>query len=339
MPNPNASLVITSIAAPNAAMKSFAQKCMEEDMEFIVIGDAASPEDFSIEGCRFYSLAEQKKVPFRLAALLPENHYSRKNIGYLLSKEKQLLIESDDDNMPKESFWQQRSQNQEATHLADAGWVNMYRHFSDQDIWPRGFPLDHLSKNNPSMVNGRPDSHRESMVNSPIQQGLADGNPDVDAVYRLTKKLPINFDSNKPLAAGKNSWCPFNSQNTTWFAEAFLLLYLPSTCRFRMTDIWRSFIAQRIAWTCGWSILFHDATVTQERNSHDLMKDFEDEIPGYLHNAEICRQLEDMDLRSGKENLAENLIRCYRMMTKKQFISQVELPMVDAWIHDMSRTQ
>ena len=103
-----------------------------------------------------------------------------------------------------------------------------------------------------------------------------------------------------------------------------------------MTDIWRSFIAQRIAWTCGWSILFHEATVIQERNSHDLLKDFEDEIPGYLHNAEICRQLEDMDLKSGKENLAENLIRCYRMLTKKQFINQVELPMVDAWIHDMN---
>jgi hypothetical protein len=61
-----------------------------------------------------------------------------------------------------------------------------------------------------------------------------------------------------------------------------------------MTDIWRSFIAQRIAWTCGWNILYHEATMQQDRNQHDLLKDFEDEIPGYLHNARICRQLEDL---------------------------------------------
>ena len=122
------------------------------------------------------------------------------------------------------------------------------------------------------------------MCHSPIQQGLANQNPDVDAIYRLVLPLPLDFVEAAPVALGKGAWCPFNSQNTTWWSEAFPLLYLPFHCSFRMTDIWRSFVAQRIAWENGWSILFHNATVFQERNEHSLIRDFEEEIPGYLNN-------------------------------------------------------
>ena len=53
-------------------------------------------------------------------------------------------------------------------------------------------------------------------------------NPDVDAIYRLTAKLPIIFEKNNTIALGSKTWCPFNSQNTTWFKPAFPLLS-PST--------------------------------------------------------------------------------------------------------------
>jgi hypothetical protein len=39
--------------------------------------------------------------------------------------------------------------------------------------------------------------------------------------------------------------------------------------------------APHALWENGWHILFHGATVRQERNDHDLMRDFADEIPGY----------------------------------------------------------
>ena len=66
------------------------------------------------------------------------------------------------------------------------------------------------------------------MVVSPIWQGLADRNPDIDAIYRLTQPLPVHFDKTKlRIALAEGSICPFNSQNTTWFREAFPLMYLP----------------------------------------------------------------------------------------------------------------
>ena len=320
----NTSLVITSIAAPNAALKAFAREAAQRNISFIVIGDTKSPDDFNLEGCRFYSIAEQEQLEFSLAKLLPKKHYARKNIGYLLCKKNDIILESDDDNFPREDFWSERKKEMVVESFDDKGWINAYRLFSSSNIWPRGFPIERLQDD--QLMNGI-----DKKIISPIQQGLADENPDVDAIYRMTQKLPIDFDKREPIALGKNTWCPFNSQNTTWFNVAFPLLYLPSYCTFRMTDIWRSFIAQRIAWSCDWSILFHSSTVWQERNEHNLLADFKDEIPGYLNNAEICQKLQALDLKSGKMHLTENLFRCYQSMVEQNFIGKEELPLVEAW--------
>lgn len=321
-------LVVTSIAAPNDVLKALAKGASENNFDFIVIGDTKSPVKFDLPGCRFVSIDEQEQLGFRLAKILPKRHYARKNIGYLLAKDNDLIIETDDDNFPYASFWEERNKIQTINSTENAGWVNVYSHFSKENIWPRGFPLQHLQNSKETQFNSKE-------INCPIQQGLADINPDVDAIYRMTMKLPFRFDPNSPIALGKNSWSPFNSQNTTWFKEAFMLLYLPSFCSFRMTDIWRSFVAQRIAWTCNWSMMYHQSTVWQDRNDHSLIKDFEDEIPGYLHNEKICSMLEDLDLISGEKNIAENLIRCYKMLTENNFVGKDEMNLVEAFCEDM----
>jgi hypothetical protein len=172
-------------------------------------------------------------------------------------------------------------------------------------------------------------------LDCPIQQGLADENPDVDAVYRLILPLPLDFRSDRRVALAPGVWCPFNSQNTTWFRESFPLLYLPAYCSFRMTDIWRSFVAQRIGWECGWSLLFHEPTVYQKRNDHDLMRDFEDEVPGYLLNRKIARILEAAQLRSGVEQLSNNLLTCYERLVAENIFEPKELALVQAWVDDV----
>ena len=80
-------------------------------------------------------------------------------------------------------------------------------------------------------------------------------------------------------------------------------MYLPSYCSFRMTDIWRSFVAQRIAWECDWPILFHSSNVRQERNEHNLMSDFRDEVSGYLNNLNIMDSLMNLNLKKGIKNI------------------------------------
>jgi hypothetical protein len=330
--NNNTYLVVTSIASQDhPVIKRLAEESTVHNVPFIVIGDTKSPQAFNLEGCDFFSIERQQKLNFKLAEILPTKHYSRKNIGYLVAmlKGAEIIFETDDDNIPFPDFWNNRIEEVVAHHLSDTEWLNIYKYFTDVNIWPRGFALEHLQKILPALK-------EEVTVKCPIQQGLADENPDVDAIYRLILPLPINFKKRSSIALGNNAFCPFNSQNTTWFKEAFPLMYLPSYCSFRMTDIWRSFVAQRIAWTCGWSVLFHQSTVWQERNDHNLMKDFSDEVEGYTNNNAIYEHLRDLKLKEGVENMAENMILCYQKLIDLNLIGGNEIKLLNAWLADIN---
>ena len=328
--NTGCSIVVTTINPPTQAMLKIAEGAVRHGSPFFVIGDTKSPPDFTLAGATYLDVEAQRATQFSYAAICPERHYARKNIGYLLAAASgaNIIVETDDDNIPVEGFWETRSRACEALEIRQPGWCNVYSHFSDVNIWPRGLPLNHLGHaiQEPSPA---------SSLDCPIQQGLADVNPDVDAIYRLTLPLPVSFRQREPLALAPGVWCPFNSQNTTFFKDAFPLLYLPYYCSFRMTDIWRSFIAQRLAWEAGWRVLFHSSTVYQDRNEHDLMRDFAEEIPGYLNNERICKTLEDANFKSGVGALPDNLLKAYELMVHLELVDARENGLVSTWVDDM----
>jgi len=327
------SLVVTSISGPNPVLKSLADQSLQRGVHFVVIGDSKSPPDFELPGCDFYPIERQKKLPFSYAKLCHEKSYARKNIGYLLSiaRGSKFIVETDDDNYPNPGFWQDRCAIIEGSPVSRRGWVNAYSYFSDTSIYPRGFPLEELAASAREPV-----SRAEiSAFHCPIQQGLADRNPDVDAIYRMLLPLPIDFRPDTPIVLKAGSWCPFNSQNTVFFPEVFPLLYLPTFCTFRMTDIWRSFVAQRLLWTCGWHLSFHSSTVWQDRNKHNLLEDFADEVPGYLNNARIGRELDGLDLAPGPAALHDNMRRSYQKLIEMGLILDQELPLLEAWLTDL----
>ena len=333
---PSKSLVITSIASDKLeVLHTFAKECTARNYNFIMIGDTKSPAEFNIPGCDFWSVERQLTLDSEFAKLCPTRHYARKNIGYIIALQNgtEELVETDDDNLPREEFWNPTTKVIKAVDIKETGWVNVYKYFSNKFIWPRGLPLEELQKPTPPLSD-----FQINDIICPIQQGLADENPDVDAVFRLTYPLPLDFEkTGVNVALGNNAWSPFNSQNTYWYKEAFPLLYLPAYCSFRMTDIWRSYVAQRISWANGWSVLYHDATVWQERNQHNLLKDFEDEIPGYLNNYKICNELSNLNIKGGKENMLDDLLTCYDMLTGKGFVGKEEDALVRAWCEDIAK--
>ena len=325
-------LVVTSINPPNAILRALASGAATAGVQFIVVGDTKSPPDFALEGCRFLDIAAQLATGLTFATACPTRHYARKNVGYLVAIRDgaRVIIETDDDNWPTEAFFAPRRRQVKARALEQAGWANLYRYFTESTIWPRGFPLDAIHDPLPPY-----ETLASRELDCPIQQGLADENPDVDAVYRLVLPLPQRFLRERAVALGRGAWCPFNSQNTAWWPDAFPLLYLPSYCSFRMTDIWRSLVAARIAAENGWWILFHEATVWQERNEHNLMRDFADEVPGYLHNRSIATTLASLPLRSGVPHIGDNLRACYSALIELGVIGRDERALVDAWLSDL----
>ena len=325
-------LVITSIAGPTPALRSLAAGARRGGFDFILIGDEASPTSFELEDCDFYGLERQRELQFGLAQICPAPHYARKNIGYLLAMQRgaTVIVETDDDTVAYAEFWQARKRPHASRTIAGTGWVNIYRYFSTANIWPRGLPLDETQ----TPVLARDALPVEELV-CPIQQSLVDDDPDVDALYRMLLQLPFRFDKGQSIALTAGAWCPFNSQNTSWWPEAFPLMYLPAYCSFRMTDIWRSFVAQRLAWVNGWGVLFHEPTVSQTRNAHDLMRDFRDELPGYLENRAICEALDGLQLDPGAENVAANMRLAYQRLVEGKWLDAKELVLLNAWLTDV----
>lgn len=299
----------------------------------IVIGDKKTPLNWRCGSARFYpanahGLAQLSNT---ISHTMPYNHYAMKNSGYLEAMRlgADCIYDTDDDNIP-EANWSNRTESIECEVVEERGWCNAYRYFNGTHIWPRGFPLNLIYSKKEPVVS----KNKRIKVSSPIQQGMVNGNPDVDAIWRLVLNKEVVFDNPWSVALTKHVWCPFNSQSTWWFKDAFPLLYLPIHATFRMTDIWRSFVAQRCLWEIDRMVSFHSpAEVFQERNPHSLIKDFESEIPGYLHNEDIAKSLEKTKLKRGKKWILKNLQLCYETLVIDGFLPKAEIVSLNAWVN------
>ncbi|MDO8281277.1 MAG: STELLO glycosyltransferase family protein [Thermodesulfovibrionia bacterium] len=322
-------VVITTIQYPTKAVNDICRQ-LGDSFNIVIVGDKKSPQDFSVTNAGYLSIKDQEASGLKLAAALPFNHYARKNIGYLIAIKDgaELILETDDDNIPYEDFGTDLKIIVNGELISAKGWFNVYKEFSNEHIWPRGFPLEKVSSETKADKNS-------FSCECHIQQFLADRNPDVDAVFRLIHPYrDINFSKRSPVILDKGTMCPFNSQNTVTYKDAFPLLYLPSNVSFRMTDIWRSFISQAVMWSKGWLLSFHSSTVYQERNVHNLLKDFEQEIPGYLNNQTIIDILNSISFSGSVEN---RLYQAYEQLSKDEIIPKDELKLVEYWLEDLGK--
>jgi STELLO glycosyltransferases len=323
-------LVVTSIFAPTDALRRMVRAL--DGWSVVVVGDRKTPEDWQLDGVRFLSLAEQLESGGALARELPVGHYARKNLGYLqaIRDGAGLIAESDDDNRPYDNFFAMLDRRVHAPSVPGSGWHNVYSHFTDDQIWPRGFPLELITADGAARTGLGPAADHEC----PVQQYLADGDPDVDAVYRLTSTRQTRFRPGS-VVFPPGAYSPFNSQNTAWWPQAYPLLYLPSHVSFRMTDVWRSFVAQACLHAAGFGVAFHGPTVWHERHAHDLLADLEQEVPGYLHSARAVDRLSRLPLSSTPGATGENLRSCYEALVDDGLVPSEELPLVDLWLTEL----
>ncbi|WP_071675493.1 STELLO glycosyltransferase family protein [Nioella nitratireducens] len=338
-------IVVTTINAPTISLERVAKGAAKNSWSLIVAGDTKTPaEPYAVrDDIDFIGYDDQSESGYALAKVVRERSYTRKMFGYLKAIESgaSYIVETDDDNWPKPDFFVDRDKMfgvvpglEEFCSIPTykgTGWLNIYRYFAPaSNIWPRGFPLSLIGKPFPVESEGLKSN------NALILQGLADGAPDVDAVHRFVYPgVEFLFDRCRPLQLEVGSWCPFNSQNTSWRKEAFFLLYLPATCSFRMTDIYRGYIAQRIVQEMGKSIVFHDATVHQDRNEHSIIRDFKDEVMNYCDDGDLISGLEKLDL-SGLSK-ANMLRRCYELAISEGYCDPDENIILEAWIEDCSK--
>jgi hypothetical protein len=90
-------------------------------------------------------------------------------------------------------------------------------------------------------------------------------------------------------------------------------------------------VAQRLLWRMGLHLGFTAASVYQERNPHDLMRDFRDETDCYLQVAPIAELLDSLPLRG---DAVSNLFDTYAALVKHGFVRREELRYVRSWVND-----
>jgi len=332
--NPNRYIIITTIGNPTDAIMDWIER-YRHSWNIVIVGDRKTPETWKDMPVFFMSVDIQKEMFPALANMAPYNHYSRKNLGYLyaLSRGAEYILETDDDNFPYTEFGEHVDVNIKGRLVGNAEWVNIYQYFSEENIWPRGLPLDAIHQHGEILDN----SYAADCL---IQQYLVDDDPDVDAIWRLVfGGKDFRFNRNPSVIMQPGSWVPFNSQNTIFFADALPLLYLPHFVSFRMTDIWRSFVAQAALWVYGSQLAFHCPTAKQLRNEHHLMSDFEAEIPGYSNNDKMCKALaekvEELH-RSGEKSLPSIAKELWLHLIGMDFIPSDEAPLVKIWFDSIA---
>lgn len=299
-------VVITTIHPPTGAVRKFASW---PGWTTIVVGDRKSPASWSEPNVVYLSLEEQKRFAPAFCEFIPENTYVRKMVGYLyaFSQGAQAIFESDDDNIPYPYATSILAQKLESRGVitpclsSNSGWVNIYDALGARDCWPRGFPLHKIAA---SAASTRDDN---SALPWGVLQFLADEDPDVDAVYRMTRGTPVQFAQGKQLSLAHGSYSPFNSQATLWVPETFPLMFLPLGVSDRVTDILRGYIALASLWANGMTLACCSPVVYQERNAHNLLNDFSQEIDLYLHGDEWCRKLVEVEGGGMKASFAAAL--------------------------------
>jgi hypothetical protein len=320
-------VVVTTINPPTPALYDLAQL---PDWKVVVVGDEKTPGDWYIPGVIFLSIEDQEKLPYKIIKLLPRNHYSRKNIGYLYAIEHnaRIIYETDDDNtLLYENIVHLPLYSKCLMYDTNQLTVNPYAYFGQASVWPRGYPLRRIFQSSSSSY------VPQHNLFIPIQQGMVNNDPDVDAIFRLTRNEFFDFDYKDPIALPAYTMAPFNSQNTIFFYEAFWGLLIPMATTFRVADIWRGYWVQRLLWDIGSHLVFLPPTAKQERNEHNLMNDFTQEVDLYVKAEALITTLNKW--QSSEPNILNRLLDLYQILVKQGFFDQKDLLLAQAWIEDL----
>tara|TARA_X000000950_G_scaffold289548_1_gene415434 strand:- start:686 stop:1687 length:1002 start_codon:yes stop_codon:yes gene_type:complete len=326
------SIVLTTINKPNINIKKLTKLSKKNKFDLIIIGDLKTPNEFKLNHGFYFDIYKQKKLKFDFAKKCPVNSYARKNIGYLISFKNgsETIIETDDDNYPKDNFLKFLKLEHTVYEVKEKSWVNVYFKFLTNkiEIWPRGLPLDKID----TLPNFKIKKIKKNFF---LKQGVCEGNPDVDAIYRImNENINIKFKDNYKFSLG-NAFCPINSQNTIWSKKIFPLMYLPITCTMRATDIWRGMVALNIMQNDNQTALFFGTTMFQNRNIHNLSKDLKDEIPEFKNIHKAYKILKNLKLKKGSKNYSQNLIKSYEALIKNRIFKKKEMYFLKSWIKDL----
>ena len=291
----NKYIVTTTINPPTLASIKYSRK---EDWTLIVVGDTKTPHyEYENLNCIYLSPEYQEKTYPELSDTIGWKSIQRRNIGFVeaYNRGADIVATVDDDNIPYDSWGTNVVVGETVeidfydTHLGVFDPLSVTEH---NQVWHRGYPIELVPFRKEVTYGGK------LKRNVLVQADLWDGDPDIDAMARLSIKPTVKFGVQD--AYGSTSISPFNSQNT-FLARDVIPYYSVFPHVGRMDDIWGGYVLQ---YYFPNSVIYNKASVFQDRNVQDLITNLEKEIMGYRKTSELIRSLPDWQSIVPKETLA-----------------------------------
>jgi hypothetical protein len=280
-------IVTTTINPPTKAIRAFEAM---DDWHLVVIGDRKTPADYQLQRGDYVTPERQQAYDPALSEAIGWNCIQRRNFGLLWAHDvgADVVAVVDDDNIPLPGWGQDLLVGRDVemdyyeTELPAFDPLGATNH---PQLWHRGYPLQLLPR--------REYQHKSRrVVRADVQADFWNGDPDIDAICRMEHAPECAFDpAGFPMAANRIG--PFNSQNTflsgKCLGDYFLFPHVG-----RMDDIWGGYYLQGK----GYRVAYGKASVYQDRNVHDLVRDMREEYLGYEHNlkliADVARDAESL---------------------------------------------
>lgn len=283
----NKYIVTTTINEPTVATHKFAEIAKRDGWTFVVVGDKKTgygPYREELD-CVYLSCQEQEELYPKLSDTIGWNSIQRRNIGLLYAYDQgaDVIATVDDDNIPYDDWGKNLLIGQTVEcDLYDPAYsvFDPLSVTNTPEIWHRGYPIELLQQRHQVEYKGK--VKRKVLV----QADLWDGDPDIDAMARLTMKPIVKYNVEKPYCSNKIA--PFNSQNT-FLAREVIPYYAVLPHVGRMDDIWGSYILQ---YYFPNSVVYNKASVYQDRNVQDLITNLEKEIIGYRNTYTLLKDLD-----------------------------------------------
>jgi hypothetical protein len=306
-------IVTTTINKPTTATLKFCEIADRDNWIFVIVGDTKTPHDDYIKlsetfkNVIYLSPNKQDELYPELSKVIGWKTIQRRNIGFLFAYKNgaEIMATVDDDNIPYDN-WGDNSIGQEIEIDMYEPELDVFDPLSitkDNFIWHRGYPIEYLQKRHRVEYKGK--IKRKVLV----QADLWDGDPDIDAMARLTFKPIVKYsDITAPYCSNKIA--PFNSQNT-FLAREVIPFYAVLPFVGRMDDIWGAYILQ---YHFPNSVIYAPASVYQDRNLQDLVTNLEKEIIGYRNTLHLVKNLVNYENIIPKETLE------FFSLYKKEFL-------------------
>ena len=276
-------IVTTTINSPTEATRRFAEM---KDWTLVVVGDLATPHlEYQSIDCVYLSPDMQDHIAKDLSESIGWKSIQRRNLGFVFAYQQgaDVIATVDDDNIPYDDWGTDLYVNNEITCDMWEPEEDVFDPLSvtnTPDIWHRGYPIELLPKRHRVEYKGK--VKRKVLV----QADLWDGDPDIDAMARLTQKPIVKYDVTEPYCSNKIS--PFNSQNT-FLSREVIPYYTVLPHVGRMDDIWGGYLLQHFFPD---SVIYNRASVYQDRNVQDLVTNLEKEVIGYRYTHKLLQNLE-----------------------------------------------